>query len=517
MSWAAHAEVLEPARRRVANYAGVLLAIAGFVSSLPLELPDFSTLAGLAAVATLFGAALRYCIVSRQPLLGTLAVLYLGAYMPGMGQALLQGITPRSPDLPVSGDAVFTAVLMLLAFVASIILSAVVFRRGWARLAPPVGPANPAWERSVGIGLTICLLVTMVEAFRAGSWTAYGAEATDDTLRSSIKLEYLYEPLLVSWFMVYGRRLFGEYHRPSGERRTALLSALLAAVFFLIFIKQVRRLMITALVLLLLELLDFPGIARRVLRSPTRMLALATLVGAVMLGVFWGSEAWRRSAIELSTNSLAERLDDIATRGNDARAVDQGSVNNVRNRLTYLWFDAATIQYDHVVGGALSLPELFVRTSILVTPNIVFRAKHLYPMQTCETAFTRLGIYTDLPCTSQAEGYIAAGWAGLVGVGILFGLLLSLAALLFQRGRTLSLIAAVHLLLPLGTLEQGAFPTILALRSMTLGTVPVAIVALVIAILFAGRLRVVSENTRTAQQRRAIRPPARAAGRAGTP
>jgi membrane protein required for colicin V production len=62
MSQAADAGVLEPARRRIASYAGFSLFLAGFIASLPAELPDFATLTTLGVVAMLFGDRLAYLL-----------------------------------------------------------------------------------------------------------------------------------------------------------------------------------------------------------------------------------------------------------------------------------------------------------------------------------------------------------------------------------------------------------------------------------------------------------------------
>lgn len=477
--------------------AGLFVAMLG--GAWPSEWPSPLTLIYLTLAAACIAFLFRLAIIWRQPLLGVLLLLSAAAYAPGLGDGLANGVSNNALyGLSAGVEDVEAAVGILMVFLLTLSLGTQASRRIWRGLLPVPKPESPAWTQSLWVGLTIVLVTSFVVAVTVGTWSSYGARSSSEIRDGSMRLEFFYEPALFTAFGLAVRTLIDEYEKV-GKRRTRWWWFVSIVLFFLLFTKQIRRMMIASIVYGLMEVLGRRHLANRILANPSRAVVLAAMLGSLMAGVIVGSNTWRQSSNDLATNSITERLGDMATRAPSASEESQ-ALRRVRERLTYLWLDSATVRLAPQFAGVLPLEDQFLRALSINTPGMLFRQKYLYPLVTCETAFLMIGIEADLPCTAHAEGYIAAGVPGVVAVALAWAVVIGFATVLIERRRTLGLIAALHLLLPHTALENSSFyPGVYAARLALLGCAAIGGIAVVFAMLFAGQLRVVSQNQQTAR------------------
>ncbi len=278
------------------------------------------------------------------------------------------------------------------------------------------------------------------------------------------------------------------------QRRKAAyrhLWALLGILFVLLFMTQIRRFMLFAMVLAVVLLAsEVPAIVR-LLRSPRQLLVLSASFAVVGVIVVIGSAAWRASAQRFQTNSVTVRLSDTMSQLGTVN--EQATLRTDRQRLTYLWLDASTIQVAPQIAGSMSLDDMFSGTVISSIPGVLYPDKYKYPPVACESAFVRLGVLRDLPCTAQAEGFIADGMWGVAVVAIVWGIVLALATALFRRRTVLGQVLAIHLMVPLIGLETSAFPMVRSARLALLGGVAVVLLAALARLALSPRLRVQRE------------------------
>lgn len=496
----APAQVEARLRRRVAT-----LPAAGFfglvlASAWPSTLASWESFAFPAALALLGGGLLYAGILLRQPFVAMLGVLNASAYAPGLGDAVRDGMPLAALQLMTRGDSVQAAIGMLVLFLVTAAAGSVLLVPSVARWLPRKSLETQRRRRSVWAGLGLLLAASFAISLATGTWSAYGAEHSLGSRDGMFRLEFFYDPALFGAFGLTTTRLSREYSLPPAQRgRTRWLWMFLSVVVLLQFTRQIRRMMLASIVYAVVAVIDELPLAQRLLRSPSRLLAGALLLATVMAGVLVGSNVWRRSATEFSTNSIGQRVADLSGRISETSAED---LSQDRDRLTYLGLDAATIENQAQLSGAFSLDDLFLRTVIVNTPGMVLRSKYLYPMQTCETAFLRLGGDTDLPCTPQSEGYLAAGLVGVVVVALSWSLLLAFATALYRQGGSLALVGAMHLILPLTSLETSAFPIVSALRIAALGCGAIALLAALSQMLRGSQLRVLPTPRRPSPRQR---------------
>ncbi len=475
--------------RRFVGVQALLLTTGLLVTGLPDGWPDARVVLVLLAFSGFSGALYYIASRWRQPFLTLMVVLYAAAYAPGLGNALASGLAPRQQVLGAMPESVEGALLLYAVFVGAVLFSTRVFVSLWQRILPKRAAVAFAEEtnlRSVWLALLTVLGVSLAVSFVIGTWSAYGTKGSDVSRDGTFRLEFLYDPALFATFGLAISEL--QATRAEEDRRISsrTLWGIVLLTSFLLFMRQIRRMMLAALGLGVLELLDSAVLMRRLAASPARSLALGALIASTSFGVIIGSAAWRRSANEFATNSVTERLGDLQNRmGNTTE-----TLNVARERLTYLWLDSVTYENAPMLDGLLDLEELFTRTIITSVPGMLFRSKYKYPQPTCENAFERLGVETDLPCTAQSEGYLAAGFLGVLVVGVAFGLMISLADVLRWRGGALGILTALHIILPLTVLETSAFPLVWSLRQTLLGMSTIAVLTAMFSTVSGQRLKV---------------------------
>jgi len=322
----------------------------------------------------------------------------------------------------------------------------------------------------VGIAVVYCL--------GTGTWTSYGGKASETAAINSVKLDMVYDPLLLAGFSVaVDQFIRHEERRTQWRGRWGSIAGILV-VGLLLFTRQGRRQMVAALLIAGLQVIFNPILWARIRRSTLRLGALGVVALAFGAIVNFGSLAWRKSSAEFQTNSMAERLGDTMHRVN---MIDAHDMSTVRERFTYLWLDAATIQYDSLVGGTLLLTDMFRDSVVAAIPKVLFPDKVEYGLVECEQAFERIDVWADLPCTPSAEGFLTNGLTGVGLVAMGFGLIAGLASYLTRRRTVFCLAAGAELVQGLTLIECSAFPWTFAVRSAVFSTVCVVLISWVLS------------------------------------
>lgn len=435
----------------------------------------------------LFGVVIAslFEVCRRNNMMSTAAVLILTdmAYIFKAGNALSFGVYAAG-DLFAPPDSVVTAFVNVTVFLVEMTLGALALER---MLPASMRASNlveaPANRRVNFIALLSVVGIAFLFALAAGTWSAYGTgteiSAHEEIVSTDFHWQMLYEPTLLAAIGVMVDDLLRTVEAGRSIRSRKLTVVLLGLLALLLFIKQVRRFMAFSLVISLLQALSSPYVRTVIISRPRRFLAGAVLLLLVPVVLNVASLAWRRSSRVYHTSNMADRLSDTAARLSD---VDQEELESTSHRFTYLAVDSAAVEYRQAISHVLELNDLAVRSIVLAIPKVIFRGKNRFIPPTCETAFAQLHpTLSDMACSPMSEGYIAAGFAGVLVVAVPFAILSAIASVLLRRRTVLSVVMGINLTLALCSIEGGAFtPGVYALRGAILDVGAMAIIAFII-------------------------------------
>jgi hypothetical protein len=481
--------------QRVERWASPLLIV---VAIMWLGLPsDLMALEGYAA-PLLFGvsAALLVELCRRLDLVpvAVLVLLFVGAYSLGIGDAVVRGVGLF--DIYASADSVRLALFSVILFLTVMALGSGLFDRIFTSLLARRFPApkDDPLRKVVSLGLGVVVILSFVVSIIVGNWTSYGAaEGLGGDRTAGIRLEFLCEPAVLSALAIGMDEFVRIAERGPSRRRPTLLLVVIGLLGLIIFVRQIRRVMLAAVLISFFQLAWNSASAARWLGSVRRIVSVGVFFVGIVALLYLGSAAWRQSASQFTTNDLSVRLSDAAVRLGD---VDDSTLDDSRARLNYLWLESASVEHQAALGRNFPLTELFISTLYYSLPGSIVPAKYDHPIITCETAFNDgLHFDSDLACTPSAEGFIAMGLPGVIIVALAWTPVLGLACFLLRRRTALGLIVAIHILDPLILVETGAFPVIASIRAALLGLAFVG-VACLLGVMFMGWGALIPERGR---------------------
>lgn len=351
------------------------------------------------------------------------------------------------------------ALLLAASFVALVTTTAVVLRSTPKRPELGSAPRRGAWGAAL-----LLLAASLVEAVRFGGWTYYAGEA-NDSRSGGLRLELVYPYILTALLVVLWGAIVERRRVP---RRAAVLRwALFAALLALEFVLQMRRLLITSVLLASLFVVRDRLQSRLTVRAPLRKLAFGALAALVLVGTFIGSTVWRKAAAEFDSGlSTAARLHILAANADAARETQ------VSDRVTYLGLDAAALEYYDSATPRVSLPTMALSAFVETLPGVFFSWKYgsdgIARVETCEVALASATTADDLPCTPEAEAVLAGGPLGVTFVGILWGAFVAMLTRMFRRPGFLPQLLAIVGFIRLSVIEASAFPMFHSLRNMAI-------------------------------------------------
>lgn len=408
------------------------------------------------------GALLARLIEKRLTCAGMLVTLLGVAYLPSSWDALASGF-PRSP-IRVSSLAVLVA---LAAWFAQVLLTAgsaffaartralSVFAGSCVRVIAPDGERSRVFFHA----FAALFIVVFVSALFTGRWTYYagGASTVATHEAGGFHLGMLYPNALIAMVAIVSGELFNSTGN-TGIRRTGWIVVALS-VGALLFVFQSRRLMIAGLLLVVLPV--FRQNRVRLGRPKGRIVLL--VVGAVLAASFlqYGSVLWRRAVSRSHVHSASQIVEEMLR----DEATAEEAVENVRERLSYLWIDSVAMD-EAVRGGRDMLGEVAAGQAIRAIPGALFPDKYAFNARalTCEDAMRGRSIPLDLACTPICEGAFFGGGPGVFIVLMAWAAVVGLAAA-FESTQTLPGRAVAALLVsPLALIESAAFPAFAALR-----------------------------------------------------
>ncbi len=439
------------------------LSVGAFVALFALALPSETSNGPGVTAAALYALALT-AVFQFASSFGSapamlLVILFGSAYGLQYGEAASQGAVLFG--LSVTTDSIQSALLNLVAFLGVIVAVAPLFDRAWTRLVKPSAENEDPSRMTATAGLFILLAVSFGVALQLGTWSQYGSKAgTADA--GSFRIDFFYEPSLVSAFAITIDNLLRVHDGTLPASRKKGLYAILAGLALLLFMRQVRRVMLFVLVMAALQALARPRIARGLSDRPQRTLTVGALMAAILIAFLAASSAWRASSQSLKTNDIGERLGDM---GAHMEQVNGDTMSESRKRFTYLWTDAAGVQYADHFSGTLTMSKMLVGAFVGTIPGVIFPDKYMYSADACEASFERIGMRGyDLACTPVVEGLIAEGFPGILMVALAWAPILGVAASYFRRRTAFGLAMFAHLMLPLITIESSAFPIFMSIR-----------------------------------------------------
>ncbi len=456
-------------RRSVARGPSRLptLTTAGFFCVLVVEaFWNAPTLAGLDVLAPLlFCAATAFLLwisLRRNDVILAVFTAQLG-FAFAFESVLGAHVGIESSGLRASPASVTTALLVLIAFVSLVTFVAIWvgsrLRRKFLRShgPPPIG------ARLQTIAAAVLFVASLAAAIGTGTWTAYGG-GPDDLATGGIRLELVYPHLLIAMLILAWGRVG---YQVFGAGRHVTKWVVFAILFALAFALQGRRYLITFLLFALFGSVDSPRIARLVIGRQRRVLGLMALVTATVVAGTFASNAWRSSVSASGAPlNVPERLEDIYSRGLTGT---EGSAS-LKDRMHYLWLDAASIEFEEMLDGSISLSRMLLSSLVTATPGLLYPDKYdvggKSVVETCEVAFEKIGVRDDLPCTPEAEAFLAAGPMGVLLVAVAWGIALAAISVMFDSRRFLLRLLALEGFLALGIIETSAFPMFLAARNM---------------------------------------------------
>jgi hypothetical protein len=284
-----------------------------------------------------------------------------------------------------------------------------------------------------------------------------------------LRLELLYPPsLLALW--TYGT--LGWSDGTLRPRWVGTLGVIGAVVAVLLFIVQSRRMMVAAAILTALAILVS---ARR--RTARALVSKLGAVAAALVIFTLASSGWRSVAPE-EMLSLADRVE----RAFEAVS-DPTGLEHFESRLTYLWFDGMThelrtTQNAEIDGGALLLSAV-----VTAVPRSLLSAKSEFEQVSCERGLEGFsGMDVDLPCTPTGEGFLMAGFLGVLLAGLLWGLTLGAVEACVERGPGLARVFGLFVFYQFVLVETGVFASVAALRLGLLGTAFVWAIAVLVRV-----------------------------------
>lgn len=445
----------ESGKRGILQHSGISIVAAVFLTGLALS--GDGVVAPMGFVVALFFAAaigglIEIALRSGLLIVATLVLTAGMAFANGLASAASSGVVITKVDARAGAEAVQLVVLLVLIFQGTLLG---VCALGARKLALPV--TQP--DGQIGSAIWIFFSATLIAALMAGTWTYYGGDRVE-VAPGAFQLDYLYLPTLLG---VFASSLRGR------GKANGLVSA---ALFLLIFATQMRRLMVTATILGAISMLRRQHFA-------WAKVGIAGLVALLLVSA--GSAAWRRSSEEFSTNDVLERVTDAARRVGELEGIVEGFKERAA---VFMWLDAIAVEQAPKLQGTISMTELFTTTAWVVVPGALAPRKYDIEQISCETSLSLVGLSgLDLPCTPEAEAYLAAGIPGVLGLAVLWGVFLLAIESLCRRCGLGSLLA-MHLFFFCSYVETSAFPQILGLRSAALTFLLVAPLA---ALLTASR------------------------------
>jgi len=414
------------------------------------------------AAASVCTAAVAWTLARGMVLATTLLTAYTLVYLPGLGDAVADGVA-RLGALASPGS-VAAALLSLGLFAA---LVGVVARRIVERAAAR-STADPARARRVEIGVIAFFVIVLASAIAAGRITYWAGDRAPE----AGGLDHMYPPML---FVLAGMAAMARIDR-RGQRarhrrtlRAQLSTVGLGVLALLVFVLQSRRVMLACALMLGVAWFAHLRAARRAIHLP--MMAVAAVTALMLLG----SSGWR--SVE-DDAGLAERIDNVFSTETEV------AVSAAEERLTYLWFDAYARDLAAQTPITIDPAELFASSVARAVPRALLPSKDAVPSVSCESPMQELGYDEDMPCTPQTEAWMAGGLLGLMLAGLLWGAWLGLCERLVARGG-LSRVFGLLAFSPLIELEAGVFPMVQGLRLALIGTASAGVV--VLALEWAGK------------------------------
>jgi hypothetical protein len=355
-----------------------------------------------------------------------------------------------------------TAGLLLAAtFIAVVTATAIALRpkRQKPELHSPL--ARTAWLAGL-----ILLAAGFVAALETSSWTYYPGTDVEAQDVGGVRLELVYPFLLPAMLMLVWRTIVDRWTGRPPRSRTALLWAAMAVLLLLVFVLQMRRLMLTTLLFSALALVQNERSWSAFLSSARRKLAVALVVIFELFAISVGSNIWRTAAMEYSQTSvsLSNRL--RLTAGSSDVATD----DRLSDRVTYLGLNSAAVEYGDTIGDKLTVLDIATSSVVYALPGTLFPWKYgpdgASRLATCESAFQAIGQHDDLPCTPEAEAFLAGGPIAVIIVAMLWGAFFAwLSLLLCRPGFSSNLVALVGFV-PMSLVEASALPMAQSLRLM---------------------------------------------------
>jgi hypothetical protein len=454
------------AEPKAVNHSPVLagwgLALALFIfTALNSDHESLEAAASVLGMSILAGT-LFWLLLRRDIAPGALMVALLAfAYIPSIWDAVAFGFSRTEFIVTAEGLK-----LAIIALIGQLLLTS---GGAWWGIRTPVlaslvHPQQPILhpdqsERSFLIAFIVFLIACLVSSIIDGQWTAYapGEKTTDFLASGGFRLALLYPSCLLGASALCGLKL------ATFRSRNQLWSWLgfTLCVLVLLFLLQGRRFMLASIALMVL-----PQLGRRAvfghanaLRGMIALMAAGTILAALM----YGSLVWRVA--------LRHRSEDAISHFKGMAEADVGAndtIENIRDRLTYLWMDAVALE----LGSRANSPDLLLAAFKAAVagniPGALFPEKYKWESITCDTLFPVRGQTGDLPCTALSEGVLFGGGLGLFCVGACWAFALALASSFYGAGTASGHVLSAVMLTPIITIETSAFPLLQSLRALVL-------------------------------------------------
>jgi hypothetical protein len=415
--------------------------------------------------------------------MASLLLLFAGAFALGTGDASLNGVTQFG--VYASAGSVAQALFNLCLFLLILAVGGAAFDRLFARVVPRfrrVVVSDPVRD-VVTTGLLLLVGVSFIFAVVAGTWTFYGAQGASPAMSGKFRWDFVCEPAALSAIALVVDNMLKEAERNGSRRKLTFLLIVATLLTVILFMRQLRRVMLMALITSLLQIAWHPVASVKWFGSLRKVLTIAIVFGVFALSLHYGSVAWRKSSQRFITSDLSKRMEDTVSRIGDID--DDEVLRNTRTRLNYLWLEAASVEYQPLLGRSLSLPEMFVRTVYFYLPGSLAPVKYRYEFHSCETAFADMRLDADLACTPSSEGFIAGGTLGIIVVALAWTPIIGLGCILMRRRTALGIVVAMHMFDPMSIIETSAFPVVGAVRVAIIG-MGLLTVSCVLGVVFFG-------------------------------